>query len=111
MIATRERIAVPPTINAVCAVAAFLLAAVFAVEAQQPKQIPRINFLASSSAERDKNRLGAFQQGLRELGYLDGKDITIEQRYAAANFPNLVELAAELVSLKVDVIVTEGTCY
>jgi putative ABC transport system substrate-binding protein len=109
MIATRGRILTPPIISAVCAVAAFFLALGFAAEAQQAKQIPRIGFLGSSSAERDQSRLAAFQQGLRELGYRDGRDITIEQRYAAGAFAKLAELAAELVSLKTDVIVTEGT--
>jgi putative ABC transport system substrate-binding protein len=78
-------------------------------QAQQAKKVSRIGFLASASAERDKSRLAAFQQGLRELGYSERTDIVIEQRYAAGNFEALPALAAELVSLKVDILVTEGT--
>jgi len=80
-----------------------------AAEAQQATNMPRIGFLGSSSAERDKSRLAALQQGLRELGYVDGKDIVIEQRYAAGKLEDLPTLAAELVRLKIDVLVTEGT--
>jgi len=86
-----------------------LLAASFGAEAQQAKQVPRIGFLASSSAERDASRLAAFRQGLRELGYLEGRNIVIEQRFAAGRFEDLPKLAAELIILKVDVLVTEGT--
>ena len=83
------------------------LALVDLAEAQQPKKVPRIGFLASS-AESSKSRLAAFQQGLRELGYLEGKNIVIEPRYAAEQFEKLPELAAELVRLKVDVLVVVG---
>jgi len=86
-----------------------LLAAPVAVEAQQAKQVPRIGFLASSSTERDASRLAAFRQGLRELGYLEGQNIAIDQRYASGRFEDLPKLAAELIRLKVDVLVTEGT--
>src|SRR5712692_3819657 len=85
-----------------------ILYSVHLAEAQQTKKVPRIGFLASSSAERDKSRLAAFQQGLRELGYLEGKNIAIEQRYAAGQFEKLPELAAELIRLKVNVLVAEG---
>src|SRR6266705_773135 len=85
-----------------------LLVAGAAAQAQQSKKIPRIGFLAASSGERLKNRLVAFQQGLRELGYSEGKNIVIEQRYAAGQFERLRDLADELVRLKVDVIVAEG---
>ena len=91
------------------AVALFLLTAPLVVQAQQAKQVPRIGFLASSSAERDQSRLAAFRRGLRELGYLEGQNIAIDQRYAAGKFEDLQKLAAELVRLKVDVLVTEGT--
>ena len=75
--------------------------------AQQAKPIPRIGFLSSYSAERAKN-LVAFQQGLRELGYVEGKNILIESRYAAGDFVRLPDLAAELVRLHVDVILAAG---
>src|SRR5262245_55957915 len=83
-----------------------LTAATFA-DAQQPGKISRIGFLASS-AESSKTRLTAFQQGLRELGYVEGKNIVIEPRYAAGQFEKLPERAAELVRLKVDVLVVVG---
>jgi putative ABC transport system substrate-binding protein len=79
------------------------------VEAQQPTKIPRIGFLSSRSPDAEKNRLAAFQQGLQELGYAEGKNILIEQRYAAGKFDRLFDLASELVGLKVDVLVTTGT--
>jgi putative ABC transport system substrate-binding protein len=90
------------------ALCALLFAIGFPAAAQQTKKVPRIGFLMSSSAERTKSRRAAFQQGLRELGYLEGKNIAIEQRYAAGKFEMLPELAAELVRLKVDLLVAEG---
>ena len=80
----------------------------FVAHAQQAQPIPRIGFLASSSAEHAKSRLAAFQQGLRALGYVEGQNIVIESRYAAGEFARLPDLAADLVRLKVDVILTEG---
>ncbi len=77
-------------------------------QAQQAKKVPRIGFLSSRSPDAEKSRLAAFQQGLQELGYLEGKNILIEQRYAAGQFERLPELAAELVRLKVDVLVATG---
>ncbi len=85
-----------------------LLLFISAVEAQQTKKIHRIGFLASSSGERLKSRMAAFRQGLRELGYLEGKNILIEHRSAAGQFEKLPELAAELVRLRVDILVAEG---
>ena len=86
-----------------------LLAAPLAAEAQPAKQVPRIGFLGPSSADRDASRLAAFRQGLRELGYVEGQNIVIDQRYASGRSEDLPKLAAELVRLKVDVLVTEGT--
>jgi len=94
--------------NIALAVGTTLLALSFPAEAQQPGKVPRIGFLESGGDERTKNRLAAFQQGLRELGYVQGKNILIEQRYAAGQFEKLPELAAELVRLKVDVILAGG---
>ncbi len=85
-----------------------LLLSISAAEAQQTKKVSKIGFLASSSGERLKGRMAAFQQGLRELGYLEGKNILIEHRSAAGQFEKLPELAAELVRLKVDILVAEG---
>lgn len=78
-------------------------------EAQQPKKVSRIGYLASSGGEPLKSRLAAFQQGLRDLGYVEGKNIIVEYRTAEGRFARLPELAAALVRLEVDVLVTEGT--
>ena len=77
-------------------------------EAQQPKKVPRIGFLAAASPSAISARVEAFRQGLRELGYVEGKNIVIEWRSAEGKLDRLPELAAELVRLKVDVIVTGG---
>jgi putative ABC transport system substrate-binding protein len=77
-------------------------------EAQQPKKVPRIGYLSASSAAEVSPRAEAFRQGLRELGYVVGKNLVIEFRYAEGKFDNLTALAAELVRLNVDVIVTAG---
>ena len=76
------------------------------VEAQQPARIPRIGILFASSASVISARVEAFRQRLRELGYVEGKNIVIEYRYAEGKLERLPDLAAELVGLKVDVIVT-----
>jgi putative tryptophan/tyrosine transport system substrate-binding protein len=76
--------------------------------AQQPKKIPRIGFLGGGSASANAGRLEAFRQGLRELGYVEGKNIVIEQRWAEGKLDRLALLAAELVRLKVDIIVSAG---
>ena len=78
------------------------------VKAQQPKKILRIGFLSGQSRSTSPARREAFQQGLRELGYVEGKNIVIEWRYAGGKFDRLPALAAELARLKVDVIVTGG---
>ena len=75
-------------------------------EAQQPKKISRIGFLATVSRSTLSDRVEAFRQGLRELGYVEGKTIVIEWRFAEDKADRLPGLAAELVRLKVDVIVT-----
>jgi putative ABC transport system substrate-binding protein len=73
-------------------------------QAQPPGKVPRIGMLFFGS--RDQPHLGSFQRGLRELGYIEGKTIVFEYRYAEGNAERLAELAAELVHLKVDLIVT-----
>ena len=85
-----------------------LLALPLAAEGQQTGKVPRIGYLSLLSAEGDKSRVVAFRQGLRELGYVEGKNILLEQRYAAGRVERLQELVAELVRLKVDVIVQYG---
>ncbi|MGZ9141342.1 MAG: ABC transporter substrate binding protein [Candidatus Binatia bacterium] len=87
---------------------ALLLALGFPVEAQQAGKIPRIGYLNATSASTSPARVEAFRQGLRELGYLEGKNIVIEFRHAEGKLDRLPSLAAELVRLKVDIIVSGG---
>ena len=87
------------------ALAAMLLALGFAAEAQQPAKIPRIGYLG----EADLALTEAFRQGLREHGYVEGKNIVIEYRNRERVKIQLAELASDLVRLNVDVIVTGGT--
>jgi putative ABC transport system substrate-binding protein len=77
-------------------------------QAQQPTKVPRIGFFSSSSPSDISARVEAFRQGLRELGYVEGKNILIEYRYAEGKLDRLSALAAELVRLKVDLIVSGG---
>jgi putative tryptophan/tyrosine transport system substrate-binding protein len=77
------------------------------VDAQQPGKIPRIGYLSGTGSESDN--LKAFRQGLRELGYIEGKNILVEYRYAEGREDQLRDLAAELVRLNVDVLVTAST--
>jgi len=89
-------------------IGAILLAHTFDAEAQQPTKVPRIGFLSSLSSAAVSARVDAFRQGLRELGYVEGKNIFIEYQWAEGKTERLPDLAAELVRLKVDVIVTGG---
>jgi len=89
-------------------VGAMLFALCFRAEAQQPTKIPRVGFLTGAHLSAITNRTDAFRRGLRELGYVEGKNIVIEWRPAEGKFDLLPVLAAELVRLKVDVIVTGG---
>jgi ABC-type uncharacterized transport system substrate-binding protein len=86
-----------------------LLAVAVIAEAQQPKKVPRIGFLNASSPSSVADRLDAFRQGLRELGYLERKDIVVEYRHAEGKQDRLNNLAGELVGLRVEVIVAGGT--
>src|SRR5262245_19112183 len=88
--------------------ALFLLAAGTFAEAQQPTSIPRIAYLTAAPLSAMADRLDAFRQGLRELGYIEGKNIVIEWRSPEGNPDRMPTLAAQLVQLKVDVIVTAG---
>ena len=87
-------------------VAMMLLAVGVTAQAQQPKKVPRIGFLIGSSPAAIAARIEAFRQGLRDLGYVEGKNIVIEWRYAEGKLDRLPALAAELVRLKIDIIVT-----
>src|SRR5215467_2866895 len=88
------------------ALAVFALSA--AAEAQQPTKVPRIGFLDNSTASGRAGLLEAFRQELSKLGWIEGKNITIEYRFAEQKNERLPELAAELVRLKVDLIVASG---
>src|SRR5881409_2986849 len=90
------------------ALGAFLVALSFPVAAQQPAKVPRIGYLTGATPDGQSARIEPFRQGLRELGYVEGKNIVIEYRYAEGKLDRLPALAAELVRLKVDVIVTGG---
>ena len=86
---------------------AVLLAAPLAAETQQTGKIFRIGFLSPGyPGSRNRFRLGALQQGLRDLGFVEGENISIETRWAEGKYERLPGLAAELVRLKVNVIVT-----
>jgi ABC-type uncharacterized transport system substrate-binding protein len=88
------------------ALSAMLLALSYSASAQQPKKVSRIGYQsAGSSGEREE----AFRQGLRELSYVEGQNIVIERRFAQGKPDQVPRNAAELVRLKVDVIVTGGS--
>jgi putative tryptophan/tyrosine transport system substrate-binding protein len=89
-------------------VIATLLAVAVIAEAQQPKKVPRIGYLTVPPLSANMARVEAFRQGLRELGYVEGKNVVIEWRSADGKVERQGELAAELVRLKVDLIVTSG---
>src|SRR5215469_4258294 len=85
-----------------------LLAVAVAVEAQQPTRISRVAYLTGTPLSAMTDRTEAFRQGLHELGYVEGKNIVIEWRSPEGKPDRMPTLAAELVRLKVDVIVTAG---
>jgi len=85
-----------------------MLAGPLAVEAQQARNIPRIGWLTNGTPSSISPTLEAFRQGLRELGYVEGQNIRLERRYAEGREERFADLAAELVRLKVDVIVASG---
>jgi ABC-type uncharacterized transport system substrate-binding protein len=93
------------TVLTLCAT---LFALCVPASAQQPAKIPRIGYLAAASLSAISNRTEAFRQGLRELGYVEGKNIVIEWRSGEGKEDRVPGLAAELVRLKVDIIVTGG---
>ena len=81
----------------------------FPVQAQQPAKVWKIGVLVSASRALNASREDNLWQGLRQLGYVEGKNVTLEYRYADGQLDRLPELAANLVGLKVDVIVVSGT--
>ncbi len=90
------------------AVGVLLVAFAASAQAQQPKKTAHIGFLSSLAPAAVADRTDAFRQGLRELGYIEGKNVLIEWRYAEGQEDRLAKFAAELVRLNVDVIVTGG---
>jgi len=89
--------------------ATILLATVSFAEAQQSKKVPRIGYLTTGSPSSTSPNSEAFREGLRQLGYVEGQNIFIEYRFAESRTERLSDLAADLVRLKVDVIVAAGT--
>jgi putative tryptophan/tyrosine transport system substrate-binding protein len=87
------------------ALCAMLFALCFSVQAQQPTKIPRIGYLSNADAATDSARAEGIRRALRELGYIEGQNIAIEYRYAEGKRDRLPELAADLVRLKVDIII------
>ena len=86
----------------------YALCALLHAEAQQPKKVPRIGYLSSFDPASESARAEAIRLALRELGYIEGQNIATEYRYAEGKLDRLPELAAELVRLKVDIIVVAG---
>jgi putative tryptophan/tyrosine transport system substrate-binding protein len=80
-----------------------------AVHAQHAGKVYRIGFLGNSTAALESNLVGPFRDGLRELGYQEGRNITIEYRWAEGEYERFPSLVAELIASQVDVIVTAGT--
>ena len=85
-----------------------LIAAALTAEAQQAMKVPRIGYLTGGDPVRASTGSQGFKLALRELGYIDGKNIGIEYRYGQGNANWFSELAAELVRLYVDIIVAAG---
>jgi putative ABC transport system substrate-binding protein len=91
------------TLTAVALVGCAAIAA-----AQQPKKVPRIGYLSSFGPARESARAEAIRLALRERGHIEGQSLAIEHRYAEGNLDRAAELAAELVRLKVEIIVAAG---
>jgi len=89
-------------------VAAMLLAVAIIAEAQQPKKVQRIGYLGATDAAGESTRSEAIRLALREFGYIEGQNIAIEYRYSEGKVNRFPELAAELVRLKVDIILVSG---
>src|SRR5262244_3387076 len=93
----------------VLALSAMLFALCASAEAQQPPKVSRIGYLGLSFPSANAARIEALQQSLRDLGYIEGKSIVFEWRWAEGKANRIPDLAAELVKLKVDIIVTGGS--
>ena len=89
-------------------VAVVLLAVGVTTEAQQPKKVSRLGYLSGLDPASESTRSEAIRMALRELGYIEGQNIATEYRYGEGRADRAPELAAELVHLKVDIIVVAG---
>src|SRR5215475_7722075 len=98
-----KRAAVPSILAAVV-----LLVLGLTADAQQPKKIARLGYLSARDSASESARSEAIRLALRELGYIEGQNLAIEYRHAEGKLDRLVELATELVRLKVDIIVVTG---
>ena len=96
------------TIGLVVTLTLGLLAAPLPTEAQQKGKVPRIGYLSTRFSSPATNAQEAFLQGLHDLGYIEGKNIVLEYRFAEGNRDRLLELAADLVRIQVDVIFATG---
>ena len=96
----------PPKIL-LCLLTTVLLTAVPPAQAQ-PQNAPRVGFLAPLSPALESTRIDAFRQGLRDLGYIEGKNLLVEYRYAEGKVDHFPTIVSELVQLKVDVLIAEG---
>jgi putative ABC transport system substrate-binding protein len=96
-------------IETVLLLIAFVLAGIHSAEAQQPARVPRIAWLSGGDANSARAQIEGFRQGLRELVYVDRKNIILEYRWAEGKNDRYPVLAGELVQLRADVIVTSGT--
>ncbi|HWP56935.1 MAG TPA: ABC transporter substrate-binding protein [Candidatus Acidoferrales bacterium] len=97
-----------PMFSALCLFAAVLFALCASAEAQQAKKTPRVAYVNLSTRSANEVRIEAFRQGLRELGYMEGRDIVIEYRSSEGRPDRLALAVAEVVRLKVDVIISGG---
>ena len=93
----------------ICLLVTILLTIVSFAEAQQSKKNSRVGFMGNSTAALEANLVGPFREGLRELGYVEGRNIAIEYRWAEGKYERFPALIDELIALKPDVIVTAGT--
>jgi len=95
--------------NFLALLASALAAIPFAAAAQKASTIPRVGFLGNSTSALEANLVGAFRKGLRDLRYVEGQNVLIEYRWAEGSYERFPSLIADLVGLKVNVIVTAGT--
>ena len=103
----KSKIQYPKWFRVATLVLTFVMCAAVA-QAQQPKKVPRIGYLSNSNQAREFSRAEAIRLALRDLGYMEGQNIATDYRYTEGKLDRLPELAAELVRLKVDIIVVAG---